>query len=231
MWESPVWSLGWVDLLEKEMATHSSTLAWRIPGTEEHGRLQSMGWQRVGHNWETSLHFTRFEMMGGKGVWISGFPLSSLRMDLTKLGISTSWRPPDTGTWWSCLCGTSLLLECGLDPWLASNQWNATKEMESRWLHLHDNLRGSTHLAGVSHSDAAFKEATCFEFYSHEEMNSANNLGELRSRYLFCQGSDKRPVLADTFFVTLSDPKWTSKLSHAQMPDPDKQWGNEHMWF
>ena len=43
--------------LEKEMATHSSTLAWRIPWTEEPGGLQSMGWQRVGHAWATSLHF------------------------------------------------------------------------------------------------------------------------------------------------------------------------------
>ena len=42
--------------LEKEMATHSSTLAWKIPWTEEAGRLQSMGPQRVGHDWATSLH-------------------------------------------------------------------------------------------------------------------------------------------------------------------------------
>ena len=41
--------------LEKEMATHSSTLAWRIPWREEPGRLQSMGSQRVGHDWATSL--------------------------------------------------------------------------------------------------------------------------------------------------------------------------------
>ena len=41
--------------LEKEMATHSSTLAWRILWTEEPGGLQSMGSQRVGHNWATSL--------------------------------------------------------------------------------------------------------------------------------------------------------------------------------
>ena len=40
--------------LEKEMATHSSILAWKIPRMEEPGRLQSMGSQRVGHNWETS---------------------------------------------------------------------------------------------------------------------------------------------------------------------------------
>ena len=50
MWETWVQSLGWEDLLEKEMATHSSILAWRTPRTEEPGRLQSMGMERVGHN-------------------------------------------------------------------------------------------------------------------------------------------------------------------------------------
>ena len=43
-------SLGWEDSLEKEMATYSSTLAWKIPWTEEPDRLQSMGSQRVGHD-------------------------------------------------------------------------------------------------------------------------------------------------------------------------------------
>ena len=42
-------SLGWEDPLEREMATHSSTLAWKIPWTEEPGSLQPMGLQRVGH--------------------------------------------------------------------------------------------------------------------------------------------------------------------------------------
>ena len=50
MQESRVQSLGQEDPLEKGMATHSSTLAWRIPWTEEPGGLQSMGLQRVGHN-------------------------------------------------------------------------------------------------------------------------------------------------------------------------------------
>ena len=63
MWETWVQSLGREDPLEKEMATHSSTLAWKIPWTEEPGRLQSMGWQRVGHDWATSLHFK-----GGKKI-------------------------------------------------------------------------------------------------------------------------------------------------------------------
>ena len=50
MQETWVQSLGCEDLLEKEMATHSSILAWKIPWTEEPGRLQSMGSQRVGHD-------------------------------------------------------------------------------------------------------------------------------------------------------------------------------------
>ena len=50
MQETQVQSLGWEDPLEKEMATHSSTFAWRIPWREEPGRLQSMGLQRVGHD-------------------------------------------------------------------------------------------------------------------------------------------------------------------------------------
>ena len=48
--------LGRQDPLEKEMAIHSSILAWKIPWTEEPDRLQSMGSQRVGHDWVTSLH-------------------------------------------------------------------------------------------------------------------------------------------------------------------------------
>ena len=48
--ETWVRSLGWEDTLEKEMATHSSTLAWKIPWTEEPGELQSMGSQRVRHD-------------------------------------------------------------------------------------------------------------------------------------------------------------------------------------
>ena len=50
MRETQVQSLGREDSLEKEMATHSSILAWKIPWTEEHDGLQSTGWQRVGHD-------------------------------------------------------------------------------------------------------------------------------------------------------------------------------------
>ena len=50
MWETRVQSLDQEDLLEKDMATHSIILAWKIPWMEEPGRLQCMGSQRVGHD-------------------------------------------------------------------------------------------------------------------------------------------------------------------------------------
>ena len=75
MLETWVQSLGQEDLLEKEMATQSSILAWKIPWTEEPGRLQSMGSQRVRHNWATSLHFYAFSKHGSflmRRVWWGG---------------------------------------------------------------------------------------------------------------------------------------------------------------
>ena len=57
MWETCIQSLGWEDPLEKEMATHSSILAWRIPWREEPGRLQSTGSKRVRYDWVTSQIF------------------------------------------------------------------------------------------------------------------------------------------------------------------------------
>ena len=56
MQETQVWSLGQEDTLEKGMAICSSILAWRIPWSEDLGRLQTMGLQRVGHDWETNTH-------------------------------------------------------------------------------------------------------------------------------------------------------------------------------
>ena len=61
-------SLDRKDTLEKEMATHSSTLAWKIPWMEEPGRLQAMGSKRVGHDWETSLHTIYRGLPGGSTV-------------------------------------------------------------------------------------------------------------------------------------------------------------------
>ena len=68
--ETEVQSLGWEDPLEKEMATHSSTLAWKIPWTEEPGRLQSMGLQRVGQTERLHIHSNK------------GFPAASVVKNL-----------------------------------------------------------------------------------------------------------------------------------------------------
>ena len=61
MQEIQVQLLFWEDPLEEEMAIHSSTLAYRIPWTEEPSRLQSVESQRVRHNWVTNFHFSPFE--------------------------------------------------------------------------------------------------------------------------------------------------------------------------
>ena len=63
----PFWSLSQEDPLEKEMATHSSILAWRIPWAEDSDELQSMGLQRVEHDWATNTylsgHLTLFQWL------------------------------------------------------------------------------------------------------------------------------------------------------------------------
>ena len=64
MQETWVRSLGREDPLEKEIATHSSILAWRIPWTEKPSGLQSMGSQRVGHDWVTSLELNYLDFRG-----------------------------------------------------------------------------------------------------------------------------------------------------------------------
>ena len=73
MQETQVWSLGWEDTLQRRIATHSSILAWRIPWTEEPGCLQSMGLQRVRHNWVTKQQ--QWLMMLNIFPWVL-FPLS-----------------------------------------------------------------------------------------------------------------------------------------------------------
>ena len=77
---------------EKEMATLSSTLAWKIPWTEKPGRLQSMGSLRVGHDWVTSLSL--FTFMHGEG---NGSPLQCSCLE----------NPRDGGAWWAAVYGVA----------------------------------------------------------------------------------------------------------------------------
>ena len=109
MREARVQPLGQEDPLEKGMATHYSTLAWRIPWTEEPGGLQFMGLQRVGHNWVTNTdtqgcynklsqtgqprtqkfiasHFGRPEVWN-QGIRKTMIPLKSPRKDLTQASL------------------------------------------------------------------------------------------------------------------------------------------------
>ena len=77
---------------EKAMAAHSSPLAWKIPWTEEPGRLQSMGSQRVGHEWATSL---------------SLFTFMHWRRNGTPLQCSCLENPRDGGAWWAAIYGVA----------------------------------------------------------------------------------------------------------------------------
>ena len=79
-----------VSILEKAMALHSSTLVWKIPWMEEPGRLQSMGSQRVGHDWATSLSLSCF----GEG---NGNPIHC----------SCLKNPRDRGAWWAAVYGVA----------------------------------------------------------------------------------------------------------------------------
>ena len=82
----------WVcGISEKAMATHSGTLAWKIPWTEEPGRLQSMGSLRVRHDWATSLSL--FTFMPWRRKW--------------QLQYSCLENPRDGGAWWAALYGVA----------------------------------------------------------------------------------------------------------------------------
>ena len=69
-----VQSLAWEDPLEKGMATHFSILAWKIPWAEEPGRLQSMGLQRIRHNWVTNTFFQEIVVQSLCCVWFFAIP-------------------------------------------------------------------------------------------------------------------------------------------------------------
>ena len=82
----------YISFLVKAMATHSSTLAWKIPWMEEPGRLQSMGLWRVRHDWATSLSL--FTFMHGEG---NGNPLQYPCLE----------NPRDDGAWWAAIYGVA----------------------------------------------------------------------------------------------------------------------------
>ena len=114
-------TMGWEDFLEKGMAIHSSILAWRIPWTEEPGGLQSMGLQRVWHDWETntsSFHFHyHLHVLGFPGILpVKNPPAEAGDMgSIPELGRSPGEgngnllqssclrNPMDKGAWWAAV--------------------------------------------------------------------------------------------------------------------------------
>ena len=87
--ETCIHSLGWEDPLEKEMATHSSILAWRIPWTDESGGLESMVSQRVRHNWETKTTCVCVRVCVCVSIYLNSEPFSyKTRQRLKKHGCS-----------------------------------------------------------------------------------------------------------------------------------------------
>ena len=88
-----VGDLGWEDPLEKEMAIHSSTIAWKILWTEEPGRLQSMGSQRVGHDWATSLSLPSSSLLaGGESRWVILYVREELHSWVWFSGFLRNWQ-------------------------------------------------------------------------------------------------------------------------------------------
>ena len=126
MQETRVRSLGWKDLLEKEMETHSSTLAWKIPWTEEPGRLQSMGSQRVGHDWATSMSMSI--------SWLLAPPGKSIPQDMIPAKLS----PPSFPSPLDCYdytffkgkinLGLEKLILCWLD--VPGQSWQSSENKE-----------------------------------------------------------------------------------------------------
>ena len=108
MLETWVPSLGWENTLEKEMATHSSILGWRIPWTEEPGGLQSMGRKESDTTERLHLHFTFFHTLKGFGI------VNKAEVDVFLELLCFSDDPTDGGNF---ISGSSAFSKSSLNIW------------------------------------------------------------------------------------------------------------------
>ena len=107
MWETQVRFLGLEDPLEKEMAIHSSTRAWKIPWMEEPDRLQSMGSQRVGHDWAISLSLSALS----EGWPIGWFPHFDSVSASHAVSLVTPFCPIHWNIWIWCATSQGIMPE------------------------------------------------------------------------------------------------------------------------
>ena len=126
MRETWVRSLGWKDPLEKEMATHSSILAWRIPWMEKPGGLQSTGSQRVRHDWATSLsqsynHVSVSHSVVPNSLWPHGLQPSVheifqvIILEWVTISFSNAWK-------WKVKVKSLSRVQLFVTPWTAAPQ-------------------------------------------------------------------------------------------------------------
>ena len=118
MWETQVQSMGREDPLEEAMANHSRTLAWKIPWTEEHCRLQSTGSQRVRHDWATSLSF--FLSLSNKVLVLNIIPFSlppTQKSKISNLVFSSVPYPSALANTYLQLCPFTYMLFCPCDDY------------------------------------------------------------------------------------------------------------------
>ena len=132
MWKTEVQSVGGEDLLEKEVSTHSSILAWRILRTEEPDGLYSMGSQRIRHDWATHPH------RGCKGLpwWLSSKESCKCRkygfnLWVRKIPWRRKWQPtpvllPGESHGWRSLAGYG--------------PWGCKESDTTEWLHFHFHM-------------------------------------------------------------------------------------------
>ena len=128
--EMKVWSLGRKDPLEEGIATHSSILAWRIPWTEEPGRPQSIGLQRVGHDW-SDLVCTHTLILG----FLGGLVVKNLPANAGATGDTSSI--PELGRYPGVRNGHPVWYSCLGNP-MDRGAWRATvhgiaKESDMTW--------------------------------------------------------------------------------------------------
>ena len=130
MWETWVWSLGQEDPLEKEMATYSSILAWRILWTEEPGGLQSTGSQRVGHDWATSLTHMSIKFFFEKERWYYSWQLNNLGV---AAGNWSLWAVENLHITY----GQPFISVIPLYPWIqpTSDLFTVGKKSRYKWTH------------------------------------------------------------------------------------------------